>query len=138
MQVVGQQDDGPLVREVGDEPVEPVQDREPGVLGGGGGGGEDDGGVRRGARQQLVGDDPVEELVHEPEAEAAVELGGPRAEHERAPLRGLGAGGLEHGGLADARGPFEDQDGADAAQGGVDDPPDRGQLLLARQQAGGH
>ena len=138
MQVVGQQDHRPLVREVGDEPVEPVQDREPGVLGGGGGGGEDDGGVRRGARQQLVGDDPVEELVHEPEAEAAVELGGPRAEHERAPFRGLGAGGLEHGGLADARGPSRIRTAPTPLRAASTDPPDRGQLLLARQQAGGH
>ena len=133
VQVVGEQHDGHGVGEVRGQPVEAVQHREAGVLGGAGGGIEDDAGVGRGARHQLRRGRPVEQLVHEPEPEPAVQLARPRVQHQRVTRRLPRR--FEHGGLADARRTFQHEHGAGAVHGTGDRPRDRGELVLTRQQA---
>ena len=136
VQIVGEQHDGHGVGEVRGQPVEAVQHREAGVLGGTGGGIEHDSGVGRGARHQLRRRRPVEQLVHEPEPEPAVQLARPRVQHERVTRRLPRR--FEHGGLADARRTFQHEHGAGAVHGTGDRPRDRGELVLTRQQAPKH
>ena len=136
VQIVDEQHDGHGVGEVRGQPVEAVQHREAGVLGGTGGGIEHDSGVGRGARHQLRRGRPVEQLVHEPEPEPAVQLARPRVQHQRVTRRLPRR--FEHGGLADARRTFQHEHGAGAVHGTGDRPRDRGELVLTRQQAPKH
>ena len=130
--------DGPVVGEVRGQPVEAVQHREARVLGGDR---RRDRGRRRACAAAPVISSgvrrPVEQLVHEPEPEPAVQLARPRVQHQRVapPPR---ARRFEHGGLADARRAFQHEHGAGAVHGSGDRPRDRGELVLTRQQAPKH
>ena len=142
VQVVGQEQHGPFLRDRGEQPVEAVDHRRgvglalPRVV-------EDRAGWTRGARQPAppgrcrgLAQRGVEHLPHEPEAELALDLAAAPAE-DAVPGRELLAR-LQQRRLADAGGPLEQQRAAIAARSAFQQGRQFGQFGLAIDQPVAH
>ena len=148
MRVVDDEAEGALGREIGAQPVEPVQNRERGIDASRGllhaltaREVEQARGETRSALQPVgslggrgLGEHRLEQLPHDAEGEVALELGSARAQDAHLLSRGGSAGGRQHGRLADARRPLDDQKAASAGARPREGRLDPGELLAPLEQ----
>ena len=105
--------------------------------------GEDLGGQRRGTAQPAaalvlvgLGHQPLEQLAHDAEREALLELGGPGREHAEAELGRASAGRFEQPRLPDPGGALDDQHAALSLPDGAQRGMGALQFQLALEQCG--
>lgn len=148
VEVIDADDQRVLGRQVGHQPVEPVQHGEgPGGYRGSGAGHrrgcEQWHGQVGGTRQQLpaslegaAGEEALEQLADHPVGKVPLEAGRPGPGGGQAEVAGEVGGLAQQRRLPDASGPIENHNSADATGGRRDRLPQRGDLILALHHPG--